>query len=186
MSPEQTEVRPLLTTAADVYSLGVILYELLTGRLPLWGASAEETRRLTVTTPPVPPRRVDPKVPRDLDAVCRKCLAKKPEERYASAAALAEDLENFLAYKPIRARRSGPTRRLWLWCRRSPTRATAACLAILLLAAAIAVPVYVAFREHQHARARSHDQAEKLLDGGLSLLEDGNLGTGLSLLARGL
>src|SRR5262249_52544030 len=119
MSPEQAsglthEVGP----ATDLHALGVILYELLTGRPPFRGASTDETVRLIREGDPVPPRRLQPQVKRDLETICLKCLHKRPTERYVSAAALADDLRRFEGGLPIRARPLSAWRRVAAWGRR--------------------------------------------------------------------
>jgi WD40 repeat protein len=136
MAPEQVkkelgEVGP----HTDVYALGVILYEMLTGRAPFEGDSEFEVLTRVVADEPPPPSLLRPRVHRDLETVCLKCLAKGPARRYASAAELAGDLRRFLDGEPIRARPAGPVERGLRWCRRHPGRAglTAAALFALLV-----------------------------------------------------
>jgi WD40 repeat protein len=144
MAPEQAggslggkrpeEVGP----AADVWALGAILYECLTGRPPFRGESAVETLFQVRALEPVPPRRVRPQVPRDLETIALKCLRKLPEHRYASAWELAEDLRRFQAGEAIRARPVGVCSRAWKWARRRP--AAAGLLAVVVLTAAVGFP----------------------------------------------
>jgi WD40 repeat protein/tRNA A-37 threonylcarbamoyl transferase component Bud32 len=138
MAPEQAGGQTrALGPAADVYALGAILYELLTGRPPFVGVSSVETLMHVVADDPLPPRRLQPSVPRDLETVCLHCLRKQPGERYASALALAEDLRRFQGGEPVRARPIGLWERGWKWARRSPWVAG--------LSAALAVVVVTAF-----------------------------------------
>jgi WD40 repeat protein/serine/threonine protein kinase len=133
MAPEQASGEKLLSVAVDVYGLGAILYELLTGRPPFRGATVEETLSLIRTQPLVPPRVFWPRVPRDLEAICRKCLEKDPMQRYSSAEELAQDLERFLKYHPVQARPRRVPSRIALWVWRQPILA-ALVLTLVVLA----------------------------------------------------
>ena len=133
MSPEQASGSGIVEVGptTDVYSLGVILYELLTGRSPFLGESPIDTIRRVIDTEPDPPRRLDRSIPRDLDTICMKCLEKDPARRYASAQDLAADLRRYLDGEPIVARPLGPIGRLRRWARGRPALAvTLAALAI--------------------------------------------------------
>jgi tetratricopeptide (TPR) repeat protein len=116
--------------AADIYSLGSLLYEMLTGRPPFRGETASETERQVIADEPVPPARLNPKVPRDLETICLKCLHKDAPRRYADAGALADDLRRFMEGRPIRARRISRLELAWRWCRRNPA---GAALAVAML-----------------------------------------------------
>ena len=119
MSPEQA-TGAAVGPATDIYSLGAILYQLLTGRPPFRAATAEETLAQLLEQEPIPPRQIRPDTPRDLERVCLKCLEKNPEDRYQSASELAVDLERFLRGDGVQAGGSDPLRRLWRWARREP------------------------------------------------------------------
>jgi serine/threonine-protein kinase len=142
MAPEQAEGRPRdVGPHTDVYALGAILYELLTGRPPFRGTSLLETLEQVRAQEPVPPRLLQPKVPRDLEVVCLKCLEKEPARRYSSAAELADDLEHFLQGEAIRARGSGVVEQLARLLMRSQGDAHFHAWGALLLALAPVPPL---------------------------------------------
>jgi uncharacterized protein (TIGR03067 family) len=129
--------------AADVYALGTILYELLAGRPPFQAETPLDSLLQVINDEPMPPRRLRPTVPRDLETICHKCLQKEPARRYASVAGLAEDLRRFLAGEPIRARPVGRVERLWRWCRRRPLVAGLVTALVVSLLAGSAVGFYL-------------------------------------------
>ena len=134
MSPEQATGNPgQISTVSDIWSLGAILYALLTGKPPFDGASQAETLLRVVSDHPVPPRRINPAIPRDLEAICLKCLEKNPADRYRTASDLAADLDRFLAREPILAR-SDLARHFRNWTLREPVLASQlAALAVIML-----------------------------------------------------
>jgi tetratricopeptide (TPR) repeat protein len=144
---------------ADVYSLGAILYELLTGRPPFLGVTILDTLSMIRNREPVPPRTLQPKTPRDLETICLKALEKAPERRYPTASALAADLERFLSDLAITARRPSWREKCWRWCRRSPTVAT---LAVGLLVAVVAGFGGVLWQWSQAERARHSENVARL------------------------
>ncbi len=124
MAPEQAAARKDVGPAADVYALGAILYELLTGRPPFREATPLDTLVQVLEGEPVPPRRLNPRLPRALELICLKCLDRTPERRYPSGSALADDLERFLDGEAVEARAHGPWQYLVRWARREPALAS--------------------------------------------------------------
>jgi serine/threonine protein kinase/WD40 repeat protein len=154
MSPEQAEGDPI-DGRSDVYSLGATLYELLALRPPFDGKTVAELIQQIHHREPTPPRRGDPRLPRDLETVVLKAMAKRPADRYATAAELAADLERFRNREPVRARRIGPLGRLWRFARRNPALAavsTAATVAVL----GIAIVAYVRVVQQRDVAIRAY------------------------------
>src|SRR6476619_4815219 len=137
MAPEQAVGNnTAVSSVTDVYGLGAVLYQLLTGQPPFAGGTTYETIKLLLDTEPRQPRQLNPKIDRDLSTICLKCLEKDPKRRYSSALALAEDLEHWLKQEPIQARHIGIFTRGRKWVQRKPTSALlAACLVALAAAA---------------------------------------------------
>ncbi len=145
MAPEQAVGNNArVAGATDIYGLGAVLYQLLTGHPPFAGGTTFETVRLVLDTEPRQPRLWNPKVDRDLATICLKCLEKDPQHRYSSALALAEDLERWLKHEPIHARRTGIFTRARKWVRRNPT------IAVLVVALSAAIGAMIWKTEFVH------------------------------------
>ena len=153
MAPEQAAGRRDLTVAADVYSLGVVLYERLTGETPFTSDNVLELLRQVREAQPQRPTVLRPGLDHDLETICLKCLEKEPAKRYGSAAALADDLERWLRGEPILARPVGSLGRFTRWCRRNPVVAGLAGTAVAALLAGTVVSTYFAIQADRRARA---------------------------------
>ncbi len=171
---------------SDIYSLGVILFQLLTGELPFRGSVERLVAQILQDAPPAP-RRLNGRVPRDLETICLKCLEKEPAGRYATAAALADDLGRYLSQEPILARPVGRVEHAWRWCRRRPTQA-GLVLAIALVAVGAAL---VAVREVERGRAAQLEQRDTYrrlyfsdMRNAVEALEQGSVGQVMDLLNR--
>ena len=156
MAPEQAwgnneEVGP----GADIYALGVIFYEMLTGRPPFKGTDKWQTVVLVRTQEPVPPRRLVPQVPRDLELLCLKCLKKEPLQRFAGAAELADELRRFREGRPIKTRPTPLWEQTWKWARRQPA------LAALVAASVVALLSLVLFLDQRARNAQRELEQEQ-------------------------
>lgn len=160
MSPEQAAAQhAIIGPATDIYALGTILYELVTGRPPFRSENVAETLRQVQQDEPVHPRLLNPKLPRDLETICLKCLEKEPKKRYATAQQLAEDLARFLSGEPILARPVSRPARAWRWCRRNPVVATSGTTASVLLVAVLVISIVAYLRESSLRQILLREQA---------------------------
>jgi WD40 repeat protein len=185
MAPEQAggknnEIGP----ATDVYALGAMLYECLTGRPPFKAATPLDTIKQVVSEEPVPPRQLNAKVPRDLETICLKCLHKEPARRYRTAAELADELRRFEAGEPITARPVGTTERLCRWCRRNPLLASSAATIGLAVVTVVVLAVLVAVAEKENSRKDQQRLRDALFEQARAERLVGNRHRALELLAE--
>ena len=191
MAPEQARgMGKHVGPAADQYALGVVLYELLVGRVPLKGDSDLETLQRVAMDDPVEVSALRPSVPRDLQTIVHKCLEKQPAKRYDKAGDLADDLHNFLEGRPIKGRRPSRSGRLLRWCRRNRALATSSAAAFLLLAGGIVGALFwvvdADLRRKEVEAAYNTSKlriAENYLDRGISEADRGDVALGMSWMA---
>jgi serine/threonine-protein kinase len=183
MAPEQMTGDPAsLGPAVDVFALGALLYEMLTGRPPFKGNNLSDTERKLTTEEPASPSQLNPKVPRDLETICLKCLEKSPKNRYASAGELAEDLDRFLRHEPIRARPVTRVERSLRWIRRNPLLTTLAVTFVVLVG-------LIASDTMQEWALASAARAEKArltarIESGVQLVQAGRLAEARAILGQ--
>mgnify|MGYP002623186300 CR=1 FL=1 len=164
MAPEQVSGENVLTPAVDVYALGIMLYEGLTGRCPFEGITDLDTLEQLRHQEPIPPSQILPAVPSDLETICLKCMEKEVEKRYATTAELAEDLNRYLNDRPILARRAGWTERARKWVRRKPALATALLMTFIAMLALVGVGVGLIYQSDlREAMAQTELQKQKAI-----------------------
>ena len=167
MAPEQVDRQRELTTATDVYGLGAVMYEMLTGQPPYQAATGYQTLIDVVRAHPKPPRELRSALHRDLEVICLKCLAKQPEDRYGSTEALADDLNRWLRNEPILARRYLPWERMTKWVQRSP--ALSAVSAVALLAVSFSI---ISLWQSKEAIRREQVQTQDAMDAQTATLDE--------------
>lgn len=177
--------------AGDVYSLGAILYYLVTGRPPFLAESLERTLHHVINTDPAAPGMINPAIPGDLETICLKCLEKEPGRRYRTAQEVAEDLRRFEADEPVHARAVGATERLWRWARRNPRIASLTVSLVAVIVSGLAGVIWQWQRAERHARIETQQRvrleqilAHKEIEKAEELFADGDVSSALARLAR--
>jgi WD40 repeat protein/serine/threonine protein kinase len=163
MAPEQSSTRyGEVSVASDVYSLGALLYHLITGRAPFATGTVAETLEQALNNEPLPPRALNPNVPVDLQTICLKCLQKEPKRRYQIAEALADELGRYLRDEPIEARPAGRIENAWRWCRRKPVVAALSATVVSLFLVLTAGALFAVWRIEKARRALDHEHDKTL------------------------
>ena len=175
MSPEQWQDSSSVGPATDLWSLGVMLFELLTGEFP-FRASHDFVRlkEQILNDDPPPPSKLNSQVPADLDTLCLKCLEKKPSDRFPTAAALADELQRFLQGKPIKSRPHPRWELAWKWCQRNPVVASLSAAVVLVLLTGTAVSSFFAFqsaKDSKRANAKADEARLNLYDVHMNLIQ---------------
>ena len=184
MAPEQGRGDPQINHLADVYALGSMLYEFMTGRPPFLAPTPLKTLMRLLNEEPVSPSKVQPGISRDLDTICMKCLHKDPRRRYETAAALADDLHRFQVGEAILARRVSRTERAWRWCKRNPrTAILSGAVAALLAVVAVSLSLMLLRMSRDRAAiAETRQQAEQRLEQATAAVSSGNFSRAQDLL----
>jgi WD40 repeat protein/tRNA A-37 threonylcarbamoyl transferase component Bud32 len=186
MSPEQAAGHGHhVDRRSDLYSLGVVLYQLLCGEVPFRGSKAMLLYQV-LRDDPRPLRSLNDRIPRDLETICLKAMAKQPGWRYATAGEFSDDLRRFLKGEPIRARPTGRPQRLWRWCLRNRLLAATASLAAAAVLALVSVSIVMNIQQARALRESQRSAATLALQHGLAECDLGNVGPGMLWLARSL